>query len=396
MRKGIDNTLTKDYLLSKVSQERIASTYLNIPIDTIINCIETGELICSPIRIDRHPTVGFAINNKGKLRMRDFNGSFWGDVFDIVAYILSFKVGRQININNKSDFYYVLKHISYTFRNIISGKEDDFQNLVLLRESIQKVKQSKPIIEIVTRGWTKQDKDIWGKWKIGINWLDTHFVVPVEQYYINRFCQPEPKYRYKANDPAYAYILGLDQNGIYNIEIYHPLRDRSKGEVKFITNTSCLAGLLTLDRDDYDIILITKSYKDNLAISNWLNRYPLQGSWQQYKIGVINVSSESYILKQNEYDYLNSKLNLHGLNLIVSFYDFDLTGIRGAKRLKKDYNIPYILIPNGKGLDNYGAKDFSELIETYSDEVINEMINETLELFNIEDYGERYNRLWEF
>ena len=87
--------------------------------------------------------------------MRDFNGSFWGDVFDIVAYILSFKVGRQININNKSDFYYVLKHISYTFRNIISGKEDDFQNLVLLRESIQKVKQSKPIIEIVTRGWTK-------------------------------------------------------------------------------------------------------------------------------------------------------------------------------------------------------------------------------------------------
>ena len=93
--------------------------------------------------------------------------------------------------------------------------------------------------------------------------------------------------------------------------------------------------------------------------------------------------------------FLN-KLNLHGLNLIVSFYDFDLTGIRGAKRLKKDYNIPYILIPNGKGLDNYGAKDFSELIEAYSDEVINEMINETLELFNIEDYGERYNRLWEF
>lgn len=380
MRRGIKNDLTKDYILSKVSQERIMSTYLNIPIEVVKDCIETGNLICSPLRVDRHPTFGFAFNNKNKLKARDFNGLVWGDCFDIVAYVLSFKVGRQINIGVKSDFYYVLKHIAYTFRKVISGEEDDLENLVLLKESINRIKQSKPIIELVTRGWTKQDRDIWTKWKIGINWLDTHFVVPIDQYYINRFCQPEPKYTYRNNDPAYGYILGLDQNGIYNIEIYHPLRDRSKGEVKFITNTSCIAGLLSLNKDNYDIIIITKSYKDNLAISNWIKRYPLRGKWAQSEIGVINVSSESYNLKQNEYEYLKSKLKTDGL--LISFYDYDLTGVRGAKKLYKKYNIPYILIPNGKGLDNYGAKDFSDLITIYPTELINEFIDKTLELFD--------------
>lgn len=380
MRRGIKNDLTKNYILSKVSQERIMATYLNIPIEVVTHCIDTGDLICSPLRVDHHPTFGFAFNNKNKLKARDFNGMIWGDVFDIVAYVLSFKVGRQININVKSDFYYVLKHIAYTFRKLINGEEDDLENLVLLKESVNRIKQSKPIIEIVTRGWTKQDRDIWAKWKIDINWLDTHFVVPIDQYYINRFCQPEPRYNYRSSDPAYGYILGLDQNGIYNIEIYHPLRDRKKGEIKFITNTSCLAGILTLDRDNYDIIIITKSYKDNLAIGNWIKRYPLWGKWKQSVVGVINVSSESYNLKENEYEYLKSKLKSDGI--LISFYDFDLTGVRGAKKLYKKYNIPYILIPNGKGLDNYGAKDFSDLISTYPDELINEFIDKTLELFD--------------
>lgn len=153
-----------------------------------------------------------------------------------------------------------------------------------------------------------------------------------------------------------------------------PLRDRSKGEVKFITNHNGLVGILNLDKPKYDIIIITKSYKDNLALSNWLHSYPLRGNLSESKIGVINVTSESYVLKDYEYNWLQSKLNDGGI--LVSFYDCDLTGVHGARRLRKEYGIIPIVIPR-----SYGAKDFSELITMYSKETINLFIEQTESLF---------------
>lgn len=377
MRRGIKNDLSVEFILSKVSQELIMSKYLNVPIDVINDCITNNTLICSPLRIDRHPTFGFAFNNKHKLKARDFNGMFFGDVFDVVAYVLSFQTGRQINVNSKADFYYVLKHIAYTFRNIIYNGEVVEENEILLKETINKIKSSKSVIELVVREWNNNDKKLWSKWGISLHYLNTHFVVPVEQMYINRFCQPEPKYKYRTNDPCYGYITGLDSNGIYNIECYFPLRDRSKGEIKFITNHNGLVGILNLNKPKYDIIIITKSYKDNLALDNWLQQSPLRGEMSESLIGVINVTSENYILKQYEYDYLKSKLNDTGI--IISFFDMDLTGVHGARRLRKDYGIIPILIPRC-----YEAKDFSELLEKYSKETINKFIEETEKLFTYE------------
>lgn len=377
MRRGIKNDLSVSFILSKVSQELIMSKYLNVPLDIINDCIANNTLICSPLRVDDYPTFGFAFNNKHKLKARDFAGYFFGDVFDAVAYVLSFKTGRQINVNNKADFYYILKHIAYTFSNIIYDKEIVEENEILLQETVNKIKSSKPIIELVIREWNSNDSRIWSKWGISLHWLNTHFVVPVEQMYINRFCQPEPKYKYRNSDPCYGYITGLDSNGIYNIECYFPLRNRAKGEIKFITNHNGLVGLLNLNKPSYDIIIITKSYKDNLALDSWLYHFPLRGSLSEAQIGIINVTSESYVLRQYEYDYLKSKLNEDGI--IISFFDMDLTGCRGAKRLRDEYGIIPILIPRC-----YEAKDFSELIEKYSKETINGFIEETEKLFNNE------------
>lgn len=376
MRRGIKNNLSVNFILSKVSQELIMSRYLNIPIDVINDCVVNNVLICSPLRVDNHPTFGFAYNDKHKLKARDFSGLFWGDVFDVVAYVLSFTTGRQINVNVKADFYYVLKHIAYTFRNIYNGEVVE-ENEVLLKETITRIKNSKAVIELVIREWNENDKKIWSKWGISLHWLNTHFVVPVDQMYINRFCQPEPKYNYRSNDPCYGYITGLDSKGIYNIECYFPLRDRTKGDIKFITNHNGLVGLLNLNKPKYDIIIITKSYKDNLALDNWLHSFPLRGRLSDNLIGVINVTSESYVLKPFEYEYLQSKLNDNGI--IISFFDMDLTGVRGARRLRKDYGIIPILIPRV-----YDAKDFSELIEKYSKETINRFIEETEKLFDYE------------
>ena len=80
MRRNINNTnLTKSYIFSKVSQVTIFAVYTGISDYVIQHCIDTGDLISSPFRVDEHPSFGFRYNDKGMLKGRDFAGYFWGD-----------------------------------------------------------------------------------------------------------------------------------------------------------------------------------------------------------------------------------------------------------------------------------------------------------------------------
>lgn len=376
MRRGISNTnLTKSFILSKLSQELIFSKYLGIDIDLIYHCIETNELIHSPFREeDINPSCGFQYNNKMKLKCRDFGGYFWGDCFDLVADIASFQVKRRINVNNKQDFYFVLKHIAYTFKNIIYGNDVDESYDNNLTNTIHSVRSRKSIIEIIPRAFNKNDRDIWSKWGIDLGYLSTSFVYPVEQYYINRSLTPEPKYYYRESDPCYAYVLGQDYNGFVFIKLYFPLRDR-KSQLKFITNCNILEGLISLEEHrKYDIICITKSSKDRLSMGNHFYNYKAN---YNFDIGFISLPSENYKLTENEYIYLNGRLKEEGN--IISFTDFDRQGISCYLHMRNTFDIPGIFITNGKyGTLDYGAKDFAELKENYSDDTINEFINETL------------------
>ena len=162
MGRNINSSkLTKQLILSKVSQVTIFSTYLNLSDKLVQYCIDTGELICSPIRDDIHPTCGFRYDSKGKLKFRDFAGYFWGDCFDAVALVLSTIKGKQYNVSNKNDFIAILTHITYTFKNIFYGTEIDTNSISLINNSLELIKKKKPIIELVVREWTEEDKKYW-------------------------------------------------------------------------------------------------------------------------------------------------------------------------------------------------------------------------------------------
>lgn len=88
MGRNINSSkLTKQLILSKVSQVTIFSTYLNLSDKLVQYCIDTGELICSPIRDDIHPTCGFRYDSKGKLKFRDFAGYF-GEIVLMLLLLL--------------------------------------------------------------------------------------------------------------------------------------------------------------------------------------------------------------------------------------------------------------------------------------------------------------------
>lgn len=378
MKRNIFTTnLTKTFIESKVSQESIVSKYLDIPIEVVQDCIAHNHLINSIFRDDDYnKSMGIQYNAKGRLKVRDFGGyGFFDDVYGVVAYVLSLVYERKIETNNKQDFYFVLKHIAYTFRDIIDGKEVDPNLQPIIANAIAKGKSKKKVIDLVTRSWNKYDKDIWGRWGVELSYLNSHFVVPVEQYYIDRTVDSDPKYYYKAKDPCYAYMLGTNRQGIRLIKLYFPRRNR-RTELKFVTNCNVLEGLPNLELDNYDYILITKSSKDRLSIGNHLFNNPLYGGTQKLNIGIINLPSENYNLKQIEYDWLVKKLADDGM--ILSLLDFDQTGRAGAKYLEETYGIPYLFITRGEfGLPNFESKDFADLHDRFNKNQINRFIEDT-------------------
>lgn len=372
--------LTKSFIESKVSQELIVSKYLDIPLEVVQDCIEHNHLIESVFRDDDvNQSMGIQYNTKGRLKVRDFGGfGFFEDVYGVVAYVLSIIYNRQIETNNKEDFYFVLKHIAYTFSDIFNGKEVDPFVDDSIKAAIQQGKKRRPIIEVATRSWNKYDKDIWNRWGVSLGYLNTHFVYPVDQYYINRTRDTEPKYYYKSKDPCYAYFIGQNRKGISLIKLYFPLRNR-KTQLKFITNCNVLEGLPNLELNNYDYIIITKSSKDRLSIGSHLDTHPLfyGGGSVKLNIGIVNLPSENYKLKENEYQYLQRKLANNGM--ILSFLDFDATGRAGAKYLQETYDIPYLFITRGEfGLENFECKDFSDLHDKFTIDEINNFIKDTL------------------
>ena len=371
--------LTKTYIESKISQELIVSKYLDIPIEVVKDCIKNNTLITSVFRdTDTNGSMGIQYNVKGRLKVRDFGGfGFFGDVYDVVGYVLSLIYKRKIEPNNKQDFYFILKHIANTFSDIIDGKEVDENINDEIKDAISIGKQRRPIIELVPRSWNKYDKEYWNSLGVSLGYLNTHFVIPVEQYYIDRGVDTEPKYYYKQKDPCYAYILGQNRAGIHFIKLYFPKRNRTT-ELKFITNCNVLEGLLNLELNNYDYILITKSSKDRLSIGSHLDTLPFYGGTQaKLNIGIINLPCEGYHLTEKEYSWLTNKLAPNGK--IISLLDFDYTGRIGAKYMYDNYNIPYLFITRGEfGLPNYGCKDFAELHDKYTIKEINQFINETV------------------
>lgn len=374
--------LTKQLILSKVSQVTIFSTYLNLSDKIVQYCIDTGELICSPIRDDVHPTCGFRYDNKGKLKFRDFAGYFWGDCFDIVALIMGGIYNKQYDISNREDFVKVLRHITFTFKDIFYGQEKDINLINEINTGIVAIKHKKPNIELVVRNWNEYDKEYWGKFGVPLQYLNINFIYPVEQYYINRKINPEPKYFYNANDPCYGYCLGQDRSGVYNIKLYFP--NRNKTVTRFITNCNHLEGIYNLDKTDYDIIVITKSTKDRVSLGAAILRINSLYGGVDKKVGVINIPHETYKLRQNEFDWLKGKLSDRGK--IVSLMDNDSTGKHETIWLRNNYQITPLLIPV-----IYCAKDFAELVSKHKfDEVVN-LIKQTINY--ISNYERKNNKL---
>lgn len=357
--KKINNNIDKKYILDNISQIDIFSHYLNLDANIILDCAEYGTLIPSPVRNnDTNNSVGFRFNSKGKLKMRDFGGYFWGDCFDIVAYILN-KNNYSVRVNDKKDFKHILKHIAIEF-DIIEGVKDT--NVIELYEV---AKKSKKNIVFEARSWNKHDYKQWiAKYHnlLTFEYLNEKLVYPVERYWIDPTSQPEPKYHYTVGDPCYAYYLGADSKGNINVRLYFPKRKKyNNTRPKFISNNYSFQGVINL-KDKYDRIILTKSYKDALVLERLLSHLSSTGK----AVLITAYPSENYIMNDDLYNWLMSKLKDPSPLHIYNFLDFDFTGRKTSRISYEKYGIPYVFLTNGEfGTVNNAAKDISDFVENH-------------------------------
>jgi hypothetical protein len=364
----LENKITKDFILNHVTQEEIFSHYCNIPILVIEECINFNRLTSSPFRYDSHASVGFRYGTTGKLKMKDFGGSFWGDCFDAVAKVLNTTYKLKLNVVHKEDFLIILHHIAVEF-NLTNGISEDRLNI---NQSLYKIKSQQTIIEIELREYgSKADYNYWIRRYHNIlsyEYLYSENIYPVERYWINPEESPDAKYYFTNKDPCYAYYDGR-LNNIPLFRLYFPARskDYNTNMPKFISNSQSLQCLNTFKPDaSYDKIVITKSRKDAIIIKRLLKE--IDSDILFFKglsnIAVIAYPQENYKLSYDAFQWLIGKLKSKDVSDILVFLDFDKTGIKTALYTYYEYGIPYVFLTNGIfGLPNYGSKDISDYLE---------------------------------
>jgi len=324
--------IDKQYILKHVSEEEIYKRYFNLDVS-----FEGGAKFCSPLRSDRNPTCNFFRHRNSKeIYLKDHAGHFVGNCFDAVMV------------------YY-----GCTFMKALLIIADDFEltktNVERMPIKHQLVEREKSEIKFIKRNWNQEDNDYWKSYGISEELLEYFNVYAVQNVFLNGNLM----YTYHKSNPAYAYMFGDD-----DIKIYFP----KKKENRFICNTSVTQGYKQLP-DKGKMLIITKSMKDILVL---------------YNLGysAISFQSETKYISEEQYDDLKNRFDE-----IYSLYDFDLTGIRSANKMRKLYGIPALFFTNGRfGKEDFRAKDVSDKIQF--------ILHNTLKLSDVSREIQRTKRLF--
>ena len=344
---GIYPTLDRKYILERITQEQIFEHYLGIP-------VKCGLLLLSPLRKDSNPTCSFYYNSQGRLRFRDFSGHFWGDCFDVVAYVLNVKS------KDKRAFHLILHTIAKDFKihKYHDASEVKKYNIITKEFFNKKKVKKKLIFKIIPRVYNYHDDDYWMKFNIDRNLLEHGLVYAAEEILISRdgynyTCI----YRYSLKDPAYCYYGGKGTYGIEDWKIYYPFR-KQRGEQRFHQNASFLQGKHLISGGKLGII--TKAYKDVL-------------SFRSFGLQAIAPPAESVLLDQLDFEFMRDNFDV-----IVSCMDYDRAGQRMAQMLRNEYDIQPYMFTNGRyGSFNYKVKDFAEYVDKYGVSATKELIIKT-------------------
>ena len=321
--------ITKEFLLSKNSEETYMSTYLGIP-------VKKGLLV-SPLRNDHKPTASFYRNRKGDLIFHDFGIGFHGDFISVVMYLNSCTYGKALQIIAE-DFKYVNKQSN---RSPIKIKTSD----TVIEE------KTETLLQIEDQPFQSYELKWWESFGIHEETLKKFKVHSCKSVFLNG------NY-YKSSTPRsniFGYYGGK-KDGVELWRIYFP----QMKEFRFLSNwtKNMIQGAKQLPSNLNDQLVITKSMKD------LLNLY-------ESRIPAIAPCSETVLISPQQM----SKIHELASNIIY-LGDNDLPGVKSAHKYKKKY--PFIKCVFIK---RKYAKDISDLYKYVGKSDYQEAIDELKSIF---------------
>ena len=317
-RVKLPNTITLDWILSKVTEYDIYSKY--------IGQFKVGMIYNSPFRKDNNPSFGIYYSKRTKQLLFKDHGT--GECGNVVKF-----VSLYTGLTNYND---ILNDIVNKLNITKSTKLDS---------SKQYIPQTDTVIGVVRQPFTDVDKTYWNQFNISEDTL-YKFNVNSIKYYL---CNGIVKGIYKDDNPMYSYKV------FDNFKIYRPLGDKYTKWRNNLTEYD-IQGYEQLPESG-DILIITKSLKDVMCL---------------YTMGIpsISPSSESCWIPNDILETLKKRFK----RILVCF-DRDTTGVRYLRKISLKTGLEPILINK-----RYKSKDISDAIKNNSYETIKKWLFKTLKL----------------
>lgn len=329
----IEPKITKEFLLSKNSEETYMAYYLNVPV--------RKGLFKSPLRVDNHNTCSFFRGKSGNLYFKDFATgqclTFEGVV--MAKYGCTYQTALKIIAK---DFGYIQQQTSV--------------KKVKLPEIQPKFESEKEtFIQVEIKDFSESELKWWNSFGISEKTLKKYKVFSIKTVFLNGNIYAQST----QHSPIYGYYFGKKEN-IEQWRLYFPKRK----DFRFLGNvsTKTIQGYKQLPKDG-KLLVITKSMKDSMLLDT---------------LGIPSLSpnSETQFISEERLSELRKRFK----NIIL-LYDSDKTGVKFMNKIKKQYHDLIIcMIPR-----KYKAKDISDFYQKYGKDKTIEGIKEYIKYLKHEE-----------
>ena len=323
----IEPKITKEFLLSKNSEETYMSYYLGIP-------VKKG-LFRSPLRNDHHTTCSFFRGHSGNLYFKDF----------ATGQCLTFEGVVMAKYN--CTYHNALKIIAKDFGYIQDAQKREVRKPdIKIQPKFESEKET--FIQVEIKDFSESELKWWASFGISESTLRKYRIYSVKTVFLNGNVYAQST----QHSPIYGYYFGKKEN-IEQWRIYMPKRK----EFRFIGNvsTKTIQGYKQLP-DNGKLLVITKSMKDTMLLSS-------------LGIPAVAPNSETQFVSEKLLDEFRERFKN-----IVLLYDSDLTGVRFMNKIRKQYrDLIVCMIPR-----KYEAKDISDFYQKYGRSKTISLIKESI------------------
>lgn len=304
--------LTKDDILSKVSEEAIYKYF----------CKDFPKRVFpSPFRKDKHASFGF---------FKRGNSWLWKDI----AMGDSGNVFQFVMKHQNLDFQGALKLIADIFYITAEGKNNIVINSKFsTRQADEAEEKGRSLIQVIRKPLTKDDLKWWNDRLLNPNLLEYYCIRAAKEVW----CDKRLVWYDKPNNPIYYWLYPYSNN----VKCYRPLEENRQW--KWLSNADDLKDIQGYHQCKIKLmpgrpLILTKSMKEC-------------GFFRAFHVNAMASNAEGYILNADFIRHIKKYCYP-----IISLYDNDEAGIKGATRLEETYGIPPVFVNK-----DWGAKDPTDL-----------------------------------